>query len=270
VTRPSPIDGRTAAGLALVALIVLAALIGPALTGYDPRDVRLDQRLLPPLSAGHLLGSDQLGRDMAARLLAGLRWSTAIAGLATVLSLTIGVTLGLVAARAPIPLLRGAINQVTALTQSFPVFVLAVSIVAVVGASGGSIALTLGLATWPVFCRVVQAEAQSLLQREYVLAAAMTQMSPLRLYAYHVLPGLAPSLAILVAVHFADMLIAESALSFLGLGAPLGAATWGAMLSESRSYLLTAPWLLLAPAAAVVVVVIALNLVGDTLRRRFA
>lgn len=267
--RPS-MDWRTAAGLILVALIVLAALIGPALVGRDPAFVRLDERLLPPLSAGHVLGSDQLGRDMAARLLAGLRWSMAIAGLSTILSLAIGLTLGLIAARAPIPGLRGAINQVTALAQSFPVFVLAVSIVALVGASGGSIALTLGLATWPVFCRVVQAEAQSLLQREYVLAAMMTQMHPLRLYAYHVLPGLAPSLAILVAVHFADMLIAESALSFLGLGAPLGAATWGAMLSESRAFLLTAPWLLLAPAAAVVLVVIALNLVGDALRRRFA
>jgi peptide/nickel transport system permease protein len=97
----------------------------------------------------------------------------------------------------------------------------------------------------------------------------MMQMSVVRLLVWHVLPGLVPSLAVLTAFHFADMLIAESALSFLGIGAPLGAATWGAMLSESRSYLLDAPWLMLLPAAAVVLVVIASNLVGDGLRRRF-
>ena len=246
MTGPGRLDRRTAAGAVMIAAIALAAIIGPALSGHDPQFVRLDARLVPPLSAGHWLGADQLGRDMAARLLAGLRWSMTIAGAATGMALAIGVSLGLLAARAPIPGLRGFISQITALTQSFPVFVLAVAIVAIVGASGGSVALTLGLATWPVFARVVQAEAASVLQREYVLAAQMTQMSPVRLNAYHVLPALTPSLAILTAVHFADMLIAESALSFLGLGAPLGAATWGAMLSESRSYLLTAPWLLLA------------------------
>jgi peptide/nickel transport system permease protein len=264
------LDAGTAAGLGIMALFLIAALAGPGLSGHDPRFVDLDRRLLPPLTGDHLLGTDQLGRDMLARLLAGLRWSLSIAALATLAAVAIGLALGLLAARSPYPWVRGAIGQVTALFQAFPVFVLAVTIVAVVGANFGSISLTLGLAGWPLFCRVVQAEGQSLLQREYVLAAAMTQMSPARLYGLHVLPGLAPSLAVLIPVRFADMLIAESALSFLGLGAPLGAATWGAMLSESRGYLLTAPWLLLAPAAAVVLVVIALNLLGGALRRRFA
>jgi peptide/nickel transport system permease protein len=129
------------------------------------------------------------------------------------------------------------------------------------------VVLVLGLVTWPVFCRVVQAEAASLFAREYVLAAEMLQMSRLRLYFRHVVPGLLPSLSVLLAFHFADMLIAESALSFLGIGAPLGAATWGNMLQESRAYLLSAPWLLLVPASAIVMLVITANLLGDGLRR---
>lgn len=257
-----------ALGLGLILLLVLAAFLGPVLAWRDPSFIRLDERLLAPLSPDHLLGTDQLGRDVAARLLVGLRWSMATAGLATLISVAIGTALGLVAARGRWPF-AGIIRQVTALAQAFPVFVLAVSIIAIVGNGFWAVVLTLGLVTWPVFCRVVEAEAASLMKREYVLAAGLMQMGMGRLYVWHILPGLVPSLAVLIAFHFADMLIAESALSFLGIGAPLGAATWGAMLSESRAYLLTAPWLLLVPAAAVVLVVIAFNLVGDGLRRRF-
>jgi peptide/nickel transport system permease protein len=255
-------------GLVLILLLVLGAALGPMLAWRDPAFIRLDERLLPPLSSDHLLGTDQLGRDVAARLLAGLRWSMATAGLATLISAVLGTVLGLVAAHGRWPF-AGAIRQVTALAQAFPVFVLAVSIIAIVGNGFWAVVLTLGLVTWPVFCRVVEAEVSSLRKREYVLAAGLMQMSQVRLYAWHILPGLVPSLAVLIAFHFADMLIAESALAFLGIGAPLGAATWGAMLSESRAYLLTAPWLLLVPASAVVLVVIAFNLVGDGLRRRF-
>jgi len=257
-----------ALGLALIAILAIGALVGPAVAWRDPTFIRLDERLLPPLSPGHPLGTDQLGRDIAVRMVAGLRWSMATAGLATLIAAGLGTVLGLIAAGGRAPF-AGIIRQVTALAQSFPVFVLAVSIIAVVGNGFWAVVLTLGLVTWPVFCRVVEAEASSLMRREYVLAAALMQMGTFRLYLWHIMPGLVPSLAVLVAFHFADMLIAESALSFLGIGAPLGAATWGAMLSESRAYLLTAPWLLLVPAAAVVLVVIAFNLVGDGLRRRF-
>lgn len=255
------------AGGLLLAVIAALALLGPALSGHDPRFVDLANRFAPPLSAGHLLGTDQLGRDVAARLLHGLRYSLATALCATLLAFATGTALGLVAARSR-SFLGTAIRQVTAFAQSFPVFVLAVALVAVVGSGFLAVVLVLGLVTWPVFCRVVQAEAASLFAREYVLAAEMLQMSALRLYARHVLPGLTSSLSVLIAFHFADMLIAESALSFLGIGAPLGAATWGAMLQESRSHLLTAPWLLLVPASAVVTLVITANLLGDGLRRR--
>jgi peptide/nickel transport system permease protein len=253
-------------GGALVGLLVLLAILGPGISGYDARAIDLDARFLPPLTEGHLLGTDQLGRDMVARLLTGLRWSLGIAMCATLVAFSVGTTLGIVAARSG-GWIATAIRQVTSFAQSFPVFVLAVSLVAVLGNGFVTVVAILGLVTWPVFCRVVQAEASSLFSREYVLAAEMLQMSRWRLYTRHVLPGLLPSLTVLLAFHFADMLIAESALSFLGIGAPIGAPTWGTMLQESRTYLLTAPWMLLVPATAVVALVIAANLLGDGLRR---
>jgi peptide/nickel transport system permease protein len=266
--RPAldPARWELATGIALLSAVVASALLGPALAGHDPGFIDLERRFLPPLTPGHLLGTDQLGRDVLARLLHGLRWSFATALCATLLAFAIGTVLGLLAARSR-TLLSAAIRQITAFAQAFPVFVLAVSLVAVVGSGFTAVVLVLGLVTWPVFCRVVQAEAASLFAREYVLAAEMLQMSALRLYLRHVLPGLISSLSVLVAFHFADMLIAESALSFLGIGAPLGSATWGSMLQESRAYLLSSPWLLLTPAAAVVTLVITANLLGDGLRR---
>ena len=250
----------------LLTVIGALVLMGPALTGLDPGYIDLQNRLLAPNSPGHWLGTDQLGRDLLARLLHGLRWSLTAALGATLLAFVTGTVLGLIAARRH-SLLGTTIRQVTAFAQSFPVFVLAICLVAVAGNSLVTVVLVLGLVTWPVFCRVVLAEASSLFSREYVLAAEMLQMGWLRLYVRHILPGLLPSLSVLLAFHFADMLIAESALSFLGIGAPLGAATWGNMLQESRAYLLSAPWLLLVPATAIVTLVITANLLGDGLRR---
>jgi peptide/nickel transport system permease protein len=185
------------------------------------------------------------------------------------IAFTVGTVLGLLAARGQSWFAK-VIRQVTALAQSFPVFVRAVCVVALVGNGFLAISTVLGLVTWPVFCRVVQAEAASLATREYVLAARMLQMSKVRLYGMHILPGLISSLSVLLPFHFADMMIAESALSFLGVGAPLGEATWGSMLQESRSYLWSAPWLMLLPASAIVTLVIGANLLGDGLRRQFA
>lgn len=248
---------------------VLLALLTPWLAPAQSQPVDLEHRLIAPFSQALVFGTDQLGRDLGVRILLGLRWSFATAVTATLIAFVIGTLLGLAAARGAHWLAK-SIRQVTALTQSLPVFVLAVSVVALVGNGFVAVSTVLGLVTWPVFCRIVQAETASLSTREYVLAAEMLHMSRMRLYGMHILPGLISSLSVLVPFHFADMLIAESALSFLGIGAPLGQPTWGNMLQESRSYLWSAPWLMLLPAAAIVTVVIAANLLGDGLRRRIA
>ena len=270
--KPAPgrrLSLRVWVGSTVLACALLLALLMPWIATPGAQSIDLDQRFLSPFAAGHVFGTDQLGRDLAMRLLAGLRWSFATALTATFIAFLIGTGLGLLAARGR-RWLATVIRQITALTQSLPVFVLAVSIVALVGNGFLAVSVVLALVTWPVFCRVVHAEAASLSQREYVLAAEMLQMSRVRLYLRHILPGLVSSLSVLLPVHFADMLIAESALSFLGVGAPLGDATWGSMLQESRSYLWSAPWLMLVPAAAIVTLVIGANLLGDGLRRELA
>jgi peptide/nickel transport system permease protein len=256
-------------GGAILMGALLLALVIPWLATDPAQHVDLNRRFVPPFSSELVFGTDQLGRDLGMRIVMGLRWSFAAALCATLIAFVIGTLLGLLAARSQSWLAK-SISQVTALAQSFPVFVLAVSVVAIVGNGFVAISVVLGLATWPVFCRVVHAEAASLSTREYVLAARMLQMGNVRLYCMHILPGLASSLSVLVPFHFADMLIAESALAFLGVGAPLGDATWGSMLQESRSYLWSAPWLMLLPAGAIVTLVIAANLLGDGLRRRLA
>jgi peptide/nickel transport system permease protein len=151
------------------------------------------------------------------------------------------------------------------LAVSLPYLVIAMVVVAIVGRGFWPLALTLGVVSWPVFARVVYAETLSLRTRQYVLAARLAGVTGGRVILSHVLPGLRPTLLVLCAFQFADMLIAESGLSFLGLGTPLGEPTWGNLLSSSRGYLVNAPWLLLGPGAAVALAIIAASLIGDGL-----
>jgi peptide/nickel transport system permease protein len=164
--------------------------------------------------------------------------------------------------------LRTLVLQLVAAVLSFPGLVVAIAVISVVGHGYWPLTLTLGLLSWPVFARVIYAEARGLLERDYVLAARLAGASRLRILTGHVLPAVAPTLYVMLAFHLADMLVAESALSFLGLGAPLGSPSLGNMLAESRQYLFVAPWLMFVPAAAIVAVVIAANLFGDGLTAR--
>lgn len=259
-------------GLAMVAALVVATLVWGLNPPASAINGDLLTRLSPPGSPGHLFGSDQLGRDLIARTAGGLPWSMGIALVATLISAGLGALAGLAAAWRPGPV-RTVLNHLTDTIIAFPSLVIAVTVIAILGRGFWPLSITLGLATWPIVGRVVYAEALALLKREYVLAAQLFGVSGVRILATHVLPGIRPSLLVALAFTFADMLIAESALSFLGLGAPLSAPSWGNMLADSRQYLFNAPWMMLVPAAAIVFAVVALNLVGDgvaTLSRRRA
>jgi peptide/nickel transport system permease protein len=255
-----------ALGAAAVLVVVAVAALGPWFTP-DPYATLLDDRLLRPGTGGHWLGTDALGRDLWARIVTGLGWSLGVAAAATALAATLGTLLALLAAERA-GWVRTAILQLVAAVLSFPGLVVAIAVIAVVGHGYWPLTLTLGLLSWPVFARVVYAEARGLLERDYVLAARLSGASRRRILTGHVLPGIAPTLYVMLAFHLADMLVAESALSFLGLGAPLGSPSLGNMLAESRQYLFVAPWLMFVPAAAIVAVVIAANLLGDGLARR--
>lgn len=256
--------GELAVGLVLVAVLAAVAITGLLGDPLAASAIAVEQRLLEPLSGGAAFGTDQLGRSLAARVAAGLGWSLSVAAASAGVAALIGTTLGLLAADRP-GRLRTVVLQVVATFQSFPGLVAAIAVVAVIGHGFLPLTLTLGLLSWPVFARVTYAEAQSLLARDYVLAARLAGASRYAVLGGHVLPGLRATLLVMLAFHFADMLIAESALSFLGLGAPLGAPSLGNMLAESRQYLFIAPHLMYVPAIAIVLAVVAANLVGDGL-----
>ena len=264
------IQGRVGVRLlfssASVSLLLLLSLASSELTPYDPMDGDIMFRLKPMMTSGHWLGTDQLGRDLLSRLLAGLPWSLGIAFLATLISMVIGVLAGLVAALQPGPL-RTVINRLVDMIIAFPGLVIAICVIAVVGRGFWPLTVTLGVLTWPFFARVIYAEALSLMKRDYVLAARLFAVPPAMILWRHILPGLKPTLLVMLAFHFADMLIAESALSFLGLGAPLSAPTWGNMLADSRQYLLIAPTMMMAPGFAIIFVVVTLNLLGDGINK---
>jgi len=192
----------------------------------------------------------------------GAPWSLGVAFAATLIAAILGIAVGLAAGEFDgVP--RRALLQLVNLTLSFPGLVAAMAAVAIVGQSNTAVFLVLGLLSWPVFARVCYAETLVIKERAYVSAARIGGVRPHILLWRHVLPALAPSLIAMVSFHFAEMLVASSALSFLGIGAPLGSPAWGAMLSESRPYLFQAPWMLVGPAAALAITVLVLNLWGD-------
>jgi ABC-type dipeptide/oligopeptide/nickel transport system permease subunit len=253
-------------GAAALSLVILGALAVGQLSQGDPSNGYLAERFLALGTSGHLLGTDQLGRDLLARALAGLGWSLGCAVAATAISGIIGTALGLIAAQFegwPRSIVLQAVNMILA----FPMLILAISVIAIAGQGFWPLVLTLGLIGWPLFTRITYAETRSLLARDYVRAARLMGARRAAILIGHVLPAIGPVLSVVIAFHIADVLIAESALSFLGIGAPLGQPTWGTMLAESRQYLFRAPQMLMVPAAAIVLVAVTANLAGDAIAR---
>jgi len=250
--------------LAILALLTITLGLNPPASAQTGS---LLLRFQPPAPGGYLLGTDQLGRSMLARVLAGAPWSLGIALVATTIALAIGTPIGLIAAWVP-GWPRRIIRMLVDTVIAFPSLVIAVTVIALLGRGFWPLAMVLGLATWPIAARVVYAEAMGIMKRDYVRAAVLAGVSGPLVVLAHVLPALRPTLMTMFAFTFADMLIAESALSFLGLGVPLSAPSWGNMLSDSREYMINAPWMLFVPAGAIVLAVVALNLVGDGVTAR--
>ncbi|GAA0711154.1 ABC transporter permease [Dactylosporangium roseum] len=254
-------------GIGLGVVVIGGALLLMTFGHLDPGRTAPVDRLKGLGTTGHVLGTDQLGRDMLARGVAGLRWSVAVGVVSTCLVSGIGTVVGLWAASAR-GLVRVLLTRLIDMSLSFPSLVLAVTIMAIVGRGFWALSLTLGLVSWPIFARVVYAEAIGLMKREYILAARLLGVSGLRTVVTHVLPGIRNTLLVMWAFMFADLLIAESGLSFLGLGVPLGTPSLGGMLAESREYLAQAPHMVLVPGLTIVVIVVTANLIGDALSSR--
>ncbi|MFA9432024.1 ABC transporter permease [Egicoccus sp. AB-alg2] len=263
-----PVPAMLVVGAIGLFILVAIFLFGEQIAGYTSTHQALTDRLLPPMTDGHLLGTDQLGRDVFARVAAGFRWSLPVGFLAATMATTIGTILG-VAAGWSEGIVRNVITRVIDMAISFPYFVLATAIIAVVGRGFTTLIIVLGSVAWVSVARVVYAETRALKEREYILAARLIGVPPARILFTYVLRGLRARVTVMFAFLFADLLVAEAALSYLGIGAPVGAPSWGNMLFAARDGIFTAPWLLWGPAAAVVLAVITANMLGDGLNQRW-
>ncbi|MBA2666258.1 MAG: ABC transporter permease [Trueperaceae bacterium] len=257
---------RVRLGVLLAVLIVLSATIGPTLVPFDPIRPNYTLRYAPP-SPEHMLGTDNLGRDVLARSLAGGRVSLAIAGGATVLAVLLGLLTGLSAAG-----LRGAVDVV--LTRAFdallafPGFLLVLLLVTILGGGVWQTVLALGVAGSPLYFRLVRAFTRSELQRDYVLAGEALGASRPRLLFRHALPNFVGALAVQAASTMATFLLVEASLSFLGLGVPLPTPSWGNVLQDARSFLTRQPWAAVGPGLVLASAALALQFLSDGFRDR--
>jgi peptide/nickel transport system permease protein len=260
--------GPGAAGMLILALGIMLALAAPLLFPGDPLD--MVARPLTPAFANPLvpLGTDRLGRDILAGLAHGARATLATAGLVALVALLLGAGIGTVAGYAG-GLVDEALMRLADATQTVPGFVLALALVSVLGPTQPAIVLALAAGAWTGPARVVRAETLSLKERPFVEASRLVGRPRLAIAIDVVLPNALNPLIALAAVIVAGAILAESALSFLGLGDP-NVASWGAMIAEGRAVLRTAPHVILAPGLAVMATVLAVSLVGDGLARVLA
>jgi peptide/nickel transport system permease protein len=251
-------------GMSVIGALLLTIVIGLVWMPYDPIAIDLAHPLSPP-APRHWFGTDEFGRDVLSRSMLGARISVAIA-LATVsLAITLGTALGLLAGY-----LRGWTDRllmtVTDTVLAFPGILLALGLIAVLGSGDSSIILALATAYTPSVVRVVRGTVLSIREREFIEAAFSAGDSALGTMARHVLPNILPPLVVLATSLFGWALLSESALSFLGVGVPPPAPTWGNMLSASRPYMDVAGWLSIAPGVCIAGTLLGVNLLGDALR----
>ena len=252
-------------GLVLVGLLVLVALLSPVISPHDPIATAPDSAYQPPLSPGHLLGTDELGRDQLSRVLWGARVSLPVALVAVAVGLAGGGLIGLVCGYA------GGVTdlllmRVVDALLAFPALILAIALVAALGPSLRNAMIAIGIVAIPVYARLVRAVVLQLKQMEFVVATRSLGAPPLRLVVRHLVPNLMNPILVQVSLSAGFAILAEATLSFLGLGAQPPTPDWGQMITTGRTFLPNDPWLAIVPGAAISVTVYAFNLLGDSLR----
>lgn len=254
-------------GAALTGLFVLAVLLSLVWTPYPVADLDMAGRLRAP-SAAHWFGTDHFGRDVLSMILVGARNSLAVAIVAAGVGLLVGVPLGLLAA-AKGGLTDELVMRSNDLVFAFPSLLLAIMITAVAGPGAINAVIAIGVFNIPVFARVARGAALSLWIRDYVLAARVAGKGKGLISLQHILPNIANLLIVQGAIQFSMGVLAEAALSYVGLGAQPPTPSWGRMLNEAQTLIGFAPWLAIFPGVAIVLSVLGLNLLGDGLRDLF-
>jgi peptide/nickel transport system permease protein len=252
------------AGGVMLALVVLVAMFAPLIAPYDPAQVHFATPFQKPGTVGFLLGTDDLGRDIFSRLVFGIRASLIVGGLSVLLSVLIGVPLGLLAGYWK--RLDVIISRLTDVTLAFPFLIIAVGLVAISGPSLGNAAIALGIANIPAMIRVVRAETLRIKQSDFVLAAQTMDASGGRIIFQHVLPNTASALIVQATVIMPVAVIGEALLSFLGLGIQPPSPSLGIMLSDAQQYIFRSPTAAIIPGVGIAVICLAFNLFGDALR----
>ncbi|GGV16281.1 peptide ABC transporter permease [Actinomadura cremea] len=254
-----------AAAVAVLAALGLAAVLAPWLTSLDPVATDTSATSLPPGSSGHLLGTDQLGRDLLTRMLHGARTSLLVGLTAAAITVGVGMLLGGLAAVAP-RWLDALIARTADVLLSLPLLVIVLAFAAVAGPSLGTVIVAIAVSSWMPVALIVRAELRGRRERLYVRAAYGLGLSRWQVLRRHLLPGALPPVASIAAFEVGHAILAESTLSFLGLGVPPNNPSWGNLLTEAQSHLLTGAWYTVAiPAAAVVVTIIAVNVVAGAI-----
>jgi len=254
------------AGACVVGLAVLAAVIGPWLVPYDPSAQELALRLEGP-SRLHWLGLDELGRDILARVMSGARISLFVGLVVVSVSASIGAVMGALAGYYG-GIIDEAISRVIDILLAFPGLLLAIALVAVLGPSLTNVVLALSLIGWVGYARVARSQVLQAREFEYVVAARAIGAATPRILIRHVLPAALPALTVQATLGMGGAILSEAALSFLGLGVQPPTPSWGAMLNYGRVHVLDAPHLTVFPGLAIAIVVLGLNLLGDSLRER--
>lgn len=263
-------------GLAVLSVVVVAIVLIPGLLGLDPSTINPRLRLQPPMlispvestASRAVLGTDQLGRDLLARVLVGGRLSLLISLAAVAASVFVGVVVGLSAGYYG-KWLDSTIMRVVDTQLAMPTILLAILVMATIGSSVANLVLVLSLSNWMIFARVARSGVLSLKQLAYVEAAQAAGAGDFRILARHVLINAWTPILVVATQQVAQMILLESSLSFLGVGVPLSVTTWGAMVRDGRLYIETAWWVSVVPGLLLALTVMAINFVGDGLRDVF-
>jgi len=251
-------------GLCLVAVLIVLSIAAPLVTSHDPSAIDAARRL-EPASYLHPLGTDNLGRDVLSRLLYGSRWSLGTVAIATILILSIGVTMGTLAGYVG-GVVDEIIMRIVDVLLAFPSLLLALAIVGTLGP--GLFTMMIGLVSvwWASYARIVRGLVLSMRDRDFVAAARSLGANDAHIVFRHILPNVLPPVTVLATIEMGELVLAVAGLGFLGLGAQPPTPEWGAMVNDGRFFLLSAPRLMIYPGIAISIAVIGFNLLGDALR----
>jgi peptide/nickel transport system permease protein len=258
-------DPGTLISITFLFLVVLAAIFSPLIVPDDINSPSFGSRLVPPLTDGHIAGTDQLGRDVWGRMLLGARISMTVGFLTVVLSALIGVPIGMLAGYYG-GWLDFILMRFVDVQLAFPFILLALTINAILGLGLRNIIITLVIAGWIEYARIARGETLVVREKEFVQAAHLMGAKGVRIHLQHILPNIITPLIVISTLQVARFIIAEASISFLGFGVQPPTPAWGSMVSEGLDYIFSAWWLITLPGLALALVALAVNITGDWLR----